>query len=181
VRNAVLALAPRHPFAKVLINTGRLSVAPNLRGSWLLTQDVDAWVTPITPGNAAVDAPVSGGADGEDWLVHHLNGAFQLMVYAEQAGQIAGGALAALEELACDPVPVAPLIVLGERAQAFNNITTLHDREGLVRKRYDLTPGAAYLLRPDQHVCARWRAWRADTVRRAVRRSLGETVAGETP
>ena len=39
VRNAVLALAPRHPFAKVLINTGRLSVAPNLRGSWLLTPD----------------------------------------------------------------------------------------------------------------------------------------------
>jgi 3-(3-hydroxy-phenyl)propionate hydroxylase len=180
VRNAVLALAPRHPFAKVLINTGRLSVAPNLRGSWLLTQDIDAWATPITPGNAAVDAPVSGRANGEDWLVHYVNGAFQLMIYAEQAGQIADGALTALEELACDPVPVKPLIILGEPARAFNNVATLHDREGLVRKRYDLTAGAAYLLRPDQHVSARWRAWRADAVRRAVRRALGETVTGET-
>ncbi len=175
VRNAVLALAPRHPFAKVLINTGRLSVAPNLRGSWLLTPDTETWDTATTPGNAAVDAPVDGRAGGEDWLVHYLNGAFQLMVYAEERDRLGTEIIAKLAELARDPVPVEPLIVLGQAGPAINNIATLHDRTGLVRKRYDLTPGAAYLFRPDQHVSARWRAWHPDSVRRAVRRSLGES------
>jgi 3-(3-hydroxy-phenyl)propionate hydroxylase len=176
VRNAVLALAPRHPFAKVLINTGRLSVAPNLRGSPLLTPDVDTWETPVTPGNAAVDAPVESGIASPDWLVRYLDGAFQLMIYARERGELTADTLAALAELACDPVPVRPLIVLGAAAPALDNIPTLHDCKGLIRKRYDLTPGAGYLFRPDQHVSARWRTWRRDAVRRAVRRSLGEAV-----
>jgi 3-(3-hydroxy-phenyl)propionate hydroxylase len=174
VRNAVLALAPRHPFAKVLINTGRLSVAPNLRGSPLLTADAGAWETAITPGAAAVDAPVADDLDGESWLVHHLNGAFQLMVYAEGDGSLDAASIAALEELARDEVPVEPLIVATHAQPRIGKIATLHDREGLVRKRYDLTPGAAYLFRPDQHVGARWRVWHPDEVMRAVRRSLGE-------
>jgi 3-(3-hydroxy-phenyl)propionate hydroxylase len=173
VRNAVLALAPRHPFAKVMINTGRLSVAPNLRGSALLTADADAWDTTITPGNAAVDAPVNG-RPGEDWLVHYLNGAFQLMIYAERRDEIDASSLASLAELACDPIPVEPLIVLAQAGEAIQGMPTLHDHHGLLRKRYDLTQGAAYLFRPDQHVSARWRTWRSDAVRRAVRRSLGE-------
>jgi 3-(3-hydroxy-phenyl)propionate hydroxylase len=176
VRNAVLALAPRHPFAKVLINTGRLSVAPNLRGSWLLTPDTETWDTPVTPGNAAVDAPVATRAADRDWLIHYLDGTFQLMIYARDHGQLAPDAIAALNELACDPVPVRPLIVLERDRPVFSGIATLHDCDGLVCKRYDLTPGAAYLFRPDQHVSARWRAWRPDAVRLAVRRSLGEAL-----
>jgi 3-(3-hydroxy-phenyl)propionate hydroxylase len=174
VRNAVLALAPRHPFAKVLINTGRLSVAPNLRGSWLLTPDQDTWDTPITPGNAALDAPL--GARGPDWLVHYLDGSFQLLIFARNGAEVAPDTVASLKELACDPVPVKPLIVLGEPGGEIDGITTLHDRDGLVRKRYDLAPGSAYLFRPDQHIAARWRTWRSDAMRRAVRQSLGEAT-----
>jgi 3-(3-hydroxy-phenyl)propionate hydroxylase len=34
---------------------------------------------------------------------------------------------------------------------------TLADASGHVRERYGITAeGGAYLLRPDQHVCARW-------------------------
>ncbi|MFE8646423.1 FAD-dependent monooxygenase [Sphingomonas sp. NCPPB 2930] len=40
-------------------------------------------------------------------------------------------------------------------------------------RRYDARPGTTYLLRPDQHIAARWRAPTADAVRDAVRRSLG--------
>jgi 3-(3-hydroxy-phenyl)propionate hydroxylase len=172
VRNAVLALAPRHPFAKVLINTGRLSVAPSLRGSWLLTPDIDSWDTAITPGNAAIDAPIGEN----DWLVEYLNGAFQLMVYAQDRDQLDAKTIEALEELARGPSPVEPLIVLAEVGQGVAKMPTLHDRAGLVCKRYDLTPGAAYLFRPDQHVCARWRAWHGGAVRAAVCRALGQSV-----
>ncbi len=172
VRNAVLALAPRHPFAKVLINTGRLSVAPNLRGSWLLTPDADTWDTTITPGNAAIDAPVGG----KEWLVEYLNGAFQLMVYAQDRNQLSEETITALEDLARGPVPVEPLIVLGEAGDSVGQICTLHDPAGLIRKRYDLSLGAAYLFRPDQHVCARWRTWSADAVRAAMHRALAHTL-----
>jgi 3-(3-hydroxy-phenyl)propionate hydroxylase len=174
VRNAVLALAPRHPFAKVLINTGRLSVAPNLRGSSLLTPDADTWATPITPGNAAIDAPVAGPDGREGWLTQHLDGSFQLMIYANEAADLHAETIAAIQEVASDPTPVIPLVVLGQASPVFNDVRTLQDQHGLVRKRYELTPGAAYLFRPDQHVCARWRNWRAEAVRGAVRRSLAD-------
>lgn len=173
VRNAVLALAPRHAFAKVLINTGRLSVAANLRGSALLTPDADRWNTPITTGNAAVDAPVAGARGGDDWLIHYLTGDFQLLLYADRPDDVAPATRATLATLARDPVAIKPLIVLGESAGKIADMVTLHDKDGLVRQRYDLSPGSAYLFRPDQHVAARWRTLNADAARAAVRRSLG--------
>ena len=177
IRNAVLALAPKHPFAKVLINTGRLSVAANLRGSNLLTPDADTWNTSITTGNAAVDAPVSGARDGADWLVHYLSGAFQLMYFSERQDDVTGETHAVLDQLARDKVPVSPLIVVANPGAATaKSATVLHDRDGLIRKRYDLAPGSCYLFRPDQHVAARWRSLNADRVRTAVRRSLGENA-----
>ena len=174
VRNAVLALAPKHAFAKVLINTGRLSVAANLRGSSLLTRDADRWDTPVTTGNAAVDAPVTGPRGGDDWLIHYLAGDFQLMLYAERPQDITAETIAVLAALGRDTVPVAALVVFGNAAANVDTLTVLHDRTGLIRKRYDLTGGSCYLFRPDQHVAARWRTLRADAVREAVRRSLGE-------
>jgi 3-(3-hydroxy-phenyl)propionate hydroxylase len=42
-----------------------------------------------------------------------------------------------------------------------------------VTERYDLTPGSAYLIRPDQHICARWRQPSVPEVEAAYRRALG--------
>ena len=42
------------------------------------------------------------------------------------------------------------------------------------RTRYDARPGTAYLIRPDQHVCARWRAPSEAGVRAALARACGE-------
>lgn len=171
VRNAVLALAPKLPFAKVMINTGRLSVAANLRGSALLTPDEDEWRTAVTTGNAAVDAPVGES----DWLIHHIAGDFALLIHALRAEDIEATARSALAALARDPIPVRAIAVLGAPG-VVAGVTTLHDRAGLVAGRYDLRPGSCYLFRPDQHVAARWRALRPDRVRAAVRRSLGERI-----
>jgi 3-(3-hydroxy-phenyl)propionate hydroxylase len=47
------------------------------------------------------------------------------------------------------------------------------DSEGLFASRFDATPGAAYLLRPDQHLCGRWRSYDPEKVAAAHRRALG--------
>jgi len=48
----------------------------------------------------------------------------------------------------------------------------LIDRDGVIAERYDLEPGSVVLLRPDQHVCARWRQPSAEAVRHAIERAL---------
>jgi 3-(3-hydroxy-phenyl)propionate hydroxylase len=48
------------------------------------------------------------------------------------------------------------------------------DSDGLFAQRFDATPGAAYLFRPDQHLCARWRHADAAKVAAARDRALGK-------
>jgi 3-(3-hydroxy-phenyl)propionate hydroxylase len=86
----------------------------------------------------------------------------------------------ALDELQRGPVPLTLVVVVSLDAEgvvspledALARATVLHDVEGLARTRYDATPGTFYLIRPDQHVCARWRRLEVGSVERAMRRAL---------
>jgi 3-(3-hydroxy-phenyl)propionate hydroxylase len=53
------------------------------------------------------------------------------------------------------------------------------DADGLLRKRFDLRPGTAYLLRPDQHIAARFRHPEPRTLTEALRRCCGFASAGD--
>jgi 3-(3-hydroxy-phenyl)propionate hydroxylase len=71
LRDSVLALAKEHPFARSLINSGRLSVATFLLDSPLNTADTDAWQGRMLPGAAMEDAPVA--IDGKSsWLLREV-------------------------------------------------------------------------------------------------------------
>jgi 3-(3-hydroxy-phenyl)propionate hydroxylase len=48
----------------------------------------------------------------------------------------------------------------------------LRDPEGLLEQRFDGRRGTVYLIRPDQHVAARWRAFDAAKIRAALARCL---------
>jgi 3-(3-hydroxy-phenyl)propionate hydroxylase len=49
----------------------------------------------------------------------------------------------------------------------------LADADGHFRQRYGvLAGGAAYLLRPDQHICARWISLDADRLQSALKTAL---------
>jgi 3-(3-hydroxy-phenyl)propionate hydroxylase len=54
---------------------------------------------------------------------------------------------------------------------------TLYDENGLVAQRYGGRDGAAYLIRPDQHVAARFAEPTADKIAAALARARGEAKA----
>ena len=161
-RDAVLALARRHPFARRLVNSGRLSVPAVLAASPLNTPDTAAFAGAMVPGAVAADAPVTGPRG--TWLLDHLGGAFVLLAFGD------GVAPAAARALAEAPVPCR-VVQVGGAAPADRDI--VGDPEGLVAARYDGQGGTCYLFRPDQHVCARWRAFDAKAVRTALARATG--------
>jgi 3-(3-hydroxy-phenyl)propionate hydroxylase len=85
-RDAVLTLAHDFPFARALINSGRLSVPTAHSGSALDTVDCDqGWEGGLAPGQALVDAPV-----GNNWLIDRLGVDFSLLVFGDETIDIAG-------------------------------------------------------------------------------------------
>ncbi len=168
-RDAVLLLAEKHPFARRLVNSGRLSVPAILTASSLNTPDGDAFTGPMVPGAPAADAPVRVGGQA-DWLLNHLGGSFTGLYFAGGEGELPAAALSAFEQLARASIPVAVRVVTapGSALHLPAGVVRLEDAEGLAAQRYDACPGSFYLLRPDQHLCARWRSLDPERVRRAV-------------
>ena len=81
-RDAALDLARAHPFARKIVNSGRLSVPATLHGSALNTSDRDAFEGPMVPGAPAADAPLPDGG----WLLRRLAGkGFTALVFGTEA------------------------------------------------------------------------------------------------
>jgi len=178
-RNAVLELARSQPFARKLVNSGRLSMPSFLVHSALNTPDVDAFAGDMVPGAPLDDAPVR--VAGQDaWLLDQLGHRFVLLAFADRADAL-DGAQAALQAqsaaLAAQPVPVQVIWVTAPGAGAPAGMVTLHDRDGLMAQRLDARPGCGYLIRPDQHVAARWRALDVDRLQAALRRATGHELS----
>lgn len=165
-RNAVLGLAEHYPFARALVNSGRLSVPSFFTDSPLNTPDMDAFAGDMVPGAPMDDAPVES-ADGERWLLGVAGNRFQLLYYVPDASAIDAATVQHLCALADAPIAVEALVVAA-RGQAPGGLRTLIDSKGRIRERYDLQDGSCYLLRPDQHVAARWRNLDGARVRAAV-------------
>lgn len=166
-RDAVLQLAREQPFARKLVNSGRLSTPTVYLESSLSSPDSDAFRPAMRPGSPAADAPV-GVQGAPDWLLRHTGNEFVGIYFAGTVRD--EQVIAQAEALDSDSVPVRTLLIAA-RGQAQPGM--LEDSEGLVAARYDATPGTYYLLRPDQHVCARWREFDREEVRNAVARATG--------
>jgi 3-(3-hydroxy-phenyl)propionate hydroxylase len=166
-RNAVLQLAGHHAFARKLVNSGRLSVPSVYTASALNTPDSETFAGDMVPGAPLDDAPVEiGGAPG--WLLDQLGGRFQLLVYVERAADADTRALADLKAaLAVEPV------LISASPGGHPGVRVLHDTRGRFLERYDALPGSAWLVRPDQHVAARWRRFGPEAVRAGLARATG--------
>ncbi|MGE5161966.1 MAG: FAD-dependent oxidoreductase, partial [Betaproteobacteria bacterium] len=115
----------------------------------------------MVPGAPATDAPVQ--VDGHaGWLLDHIGGRFDLLLFDADDESVQ-----ALASGLGDTVRVVRISSSGAATRQ------LIDFEGHAEHRYDARPGTAYLLRPDQHVAARWRSPTVEGVRAALARAQG--------
>jgi 3-(3-hydroxy-phenyl)propionate hydroxylase len=175
-RNAVLGLAKDHAFARALVNSGRLSVPAFLSGSRLNTPDSDSFAGRMVPGAPMDDAPViENGAQGKTsgWLLDKVGNQFFALYFADDPATLDAATIDALSNLSFGGIPVQPLVLATRSGTVNGSIRTIEDPKGIVAQRYDGRPGTVYLLRPDQHVAARWRLLDAAKVRAAVAKASG--------
>ena len=156
MRQAVLRLAKETEFAKRMVNGGRLSM-PSIYESSLSTPDFDVWAAGPCPGAHMIDAPLET-ANGEP-------------IYLTEAFRQGGGGFVLLRSgTGDDGFPGCHSISIGEAMP-------LRDVSGLFSKRYDVTEGAAYLLRPDGYVAARFKKPTTSAVQAAIARASAQPGA----
>lgn len=175
-RNTVLKLAGQHEFARKLVNSGRLSTPSAYRDSPLNTQDRDDFMPTLPLGDVAPDGPVT--LDGAlRWWLGELKGRFVIALFCNT--RIPDQAeLDQLQSLQADPlnpkVVLALSPALAPRAPA--GLHCVIDRQMTLARRYDARDGACYLIRPDQHIAARWRKLDVAHIQEALHRAIGANV-----
>ena len=147
-RDAVLDLSERYEATRPMVNSGRLSVPCTYDGSPLNGPDCMTLPARTRPGSPMVDAPVPGG-----WLLDLLGSRFHLITINEQAP---------------DAFPVEGLDV------KCLSLFTADDADGHLAQRYlGDAKSAVYLVRPDQHVAARWDHYDETAVKAALLTAIG--------
>ena len=152
-RDAVLDLSEQHAFARPLVNSGRLSIPCTYDGSALNGPDCATMPARTRPGSSAPDAPMSGTAN--EWLLGKLGDTFQILAIDVEVPQsvCVGGVCADRLALSAKDNPA-------------------------LRERYlGGADCAVYLMRPDQHVAARWDHWNDEAVRQAIEAATGRRVS----
>jgi 3-(3-hydroxy-phenyl)propionate hydroxylase len=148
-RNAVLDLAEKHPFARPLVNSGRLSVPCTYDGSPLNGADGLGGPDRTRPGAPCPDAQLADG-----FLLNRLGGEFVVLCLNTDA-----------QEGFEDADVTARVVRLG----------TDDDPTGVLAERYlGEAAQAVYLIRPDQHVVSRYPVFDAAALRADLRRACGK-------
>lgn len=150
-RDAVLDLVEHFEFARPMVNSGRLSVPCTYDGSPLNGPDaLPDGPARTRPGSPCSDAPLAQG-----FLLDHLDGSFAILALNTQVPRditLAGLRLKCIA-LSCDSDAASALAAryLGDN------------------------PAAVYLIRPDQHVVARWAGLDLAAIEAALTQALARS------
>lgn len=148
-RNAVLDLAGKHAFARPLVNSGRLSLPCTYDGFARFGPDETNGPTQSRPGAPCPDAPVNDG-----FLLDQILGVFTILSI--------GGS------------PPTSVKVSGLTTQ----LVHIDEPSPEIITRYlGAAKQVVYLIRPDQHVVARWAEFDAVAVAAAINNTIGKDTA----
>ncbi len=175
LRDAVLSLSLSEPFVGPLYHW-RTSRPHAYEQSPLNSTQDDNQRFEAGPGHGAPPQNVrlgEGEGEGEgDFLLDHVGGHFDLLYFTDGAA-IPAPLQAAAQAARARGVPLRIIAISRTAAAVAGADLVLQDRRGRCRLRYGVpAAGAAYLLRPDQHVCARWLTLDADQLQVALERAL---------
>ncbi|MFZ1387832.1 MAG: FAD-dependent monooxygenase [Thiolinea sp.] len=163
LRDAVLSLSLSQEFVRPLFHW-RTSRPHDYHESMLnaLNDDNDKFTAGPAHG-----MPLQNIRLGEnDYLFDHLGAAFHLLYFTDQT--VPESISQQVADLEKQGVPIK-LLSIGSGQN-------LADNTGHFAKRYDAQSGTTYLVRPDQHVCARWKNFTAEHVNAAIYQALGQGV-----
>lgn len=166
LREAALSLSERHAAIAKLMNPRQTS-AIAYEGASLLTPDVlGEFAAGPSPGGVIPEVPTAGACS---YLTQVAGAWFTLLVFESAAAPVVEpGVLDRIgERAALRIVPVLP-VADASRPEA------IVDADGAVAEAFGARVGAAYLLRPDGHVAARWQSWTGAQVRAALDRACGK-------
>ena len=152
-RNAVLDLSEQYEFARPLVNSGRLSVPCTYDGLSLNGPDA----LPGGPARTRVGSPCPDAPIGDGFLLSRLGNGFSILTIDADA-----------PDSLTDEGITANRVALSAR----------DDSTGALAQRYLGEAGSAvYLIRPDQHVAARWDRFDEPALRKALRKACGKDQA----
>lgn len=167
-RNTTLRLAKQLPFARSLVNSGRLSMPSTYVHSELNSIDQESFGGTVNIGGAAVDAPLMV-RQHPIWWLSQLGSRFTLVLFNPNTDQLA-------QAQSLQSPDLLDVIVIQSPDQT-QHISTQHislvDVEGIWQQRYDAQPGSSYLFRPDQHLTARWRHAKPQQIQQALKQACG--------
>ncbi|MEY4755148.1 MAG: hypothetical protein RJA34_46 [Pseudomonadota bacterium] len=168
LRDAVLSLSLTQPFVRPLYHW-RTSRPHEYSHSVLNSSGDDNALFTAGPAHGAPPQNIRLSAD--DFLLDHLGGGFDLLYFTEAQG-IPSSLLQVVQAAPDRGMPLRVIAVGATTAVAGADLT-LPDPSGHFRQRYGVqASGAAYLLRPDQHVCARWLTLDATRLQAALEAAL---------
>ena len=175
-RNAALTLAREHAFARTLVNSGRLSVPSVLTQSGLNTPDTSEFAGDMVPGAPMDDAPMretDTETEADFWLLERVGNHFMALLSVGDPSQLDTATVRASRALADAPIPIEVVLVSRYAGVAPGGLRVFVDCKNRFAERFDAQPGTTYLIRPDQHVAARWRAFDASALKSALARATG--------
>jgi 3-(3-hydroxy-phenyl)propionate hydroxylase len=173
LRDAVLSLSLSQPFVGPLYHW-RTSRPHEYTQSPLNSSGDDNGLFKVGPGHGAPPQNIRLGAD--DYLLDHLGGGFDLLYFTEGPA-IPDALQKVVAEIRLKGVPLR-VVAVGAAEPVAGADLILADADGHFRARYGVrASGAAYLLRPDQHICARWMSLDAGRLQSALTTALGGTAS----
>ena len=165
LRDAVLSLSLTQDFVRPLYHW-RTSRPHEYTGSALNCRGDDDALFAAGPADGAPPRNVRLGPD--DFLLDHLGGGLDLL-YFTGAAAVPPPLLDTVNSARARGLPLRVTAISPAGASVAGADQVLADREGHLRERYGVrADGAAYLLRPDQHVCGRWTALDAARLQAAL-------------
>ncbi len=170
LRDAVLSLSLQHHFVRPLYHW-RTSRPHEYSHSTLNALDDDNARFEAGPAHGA--PPRNARLGDGSYLLDHLGGGLDLLHFTP-AASVPAELQAAVAALRGRGVPLRLSAICRHAQPVAGAAQTLADTAGHCHRRYGVPDtGATYLLRPDQHICARWLQPGSAQVQAAVHRVLG--------